>query len=100
MYSEIFENDCPPKSVRETVNQVVHSELVGLVGLIERPEAAAGPLPVLGDVRVVVDDRHQPLAAIVVLEDPLEDRIAHESMRDAARASSLRATARTGCGRR
>src|SRR3954469_18903125 len=63
-------------SVREAVDQVIDAELVGLVGLIERAKAAAGPLPELRYVGVVVDDRHQPLGSIVVLEDALEDRIA------------------------
>src|SRR2546423_13946582 len=54
-------------SVRQPVDQIIHAELVRLVGLIERPEAAAGPLPELRHVGVVVDDRHQPLARIVVL---------------------------------
>src|SRR5262249_59885162 len=65
-----------PPSVRQPVDQIVHAELVSLVGLIERPQAAAGPLPELGDVGVVVDDRHQPLRRVVVLVDAPEDRIA------------------------
>ena len=44
-------------SVRQPVDDVVDSELVRLVRLVERPEAAARPLPVLRDVGVVVDDR-------------------------------------------
>ena len=60
----------------KAVDQVIHAELVRLVGLIEWAQAAAGPLPELRDVGVVVDDGHQPLAAIVILEDALEDWIA------------------------
>src|SRR4051794_35598136 len=45
-------------SVCQPVDQVVHAELVGLVCLVERTEAAARPFPELGDVRVVVDDGH------------------------------------------
>jgi len=62
--------------VCETVDQVIHAELIRLVGLIERTKAPAGPLPELRDVGVVVDDGHQTLASIVVLEDALENRIA------------------------
>src|SRR5580765_2514186 len=60
--------------VRQAIDEVVHAELVRLVGLIEGAKAAPGPFPELRDVGVVVDDGHQPLAAVVVLEDALEDR--------------------------
>src|SRR5438034_1434631 len=63
-------------SVCKAVDQVIHAELVRLVGLIERAQAAAGPLPKLRDVGVVINDGHQPLAPIVILEDALEDGIA------------------------
>ena len=63
-------------SVRQAVEQVVHAKLVGLVGLVERPEPAARPLPGLRDVGVVVDDHMQPLARIVVFEDAAKDRLA------------------------
>src|SRR5689334_22540041 len=50
-------------SMRQGVDQVVDSELVRLVGLVERPQTKPRPLPELRHVGVVVDDRHQPLAA-------------------------------------
>jgi hypothetical protein len=43
---------------------------------VEWTKAAAGPLPELRDVRVVVDDRHQPLVPVIVFEDAIEDRVA------------------------
>src|SRR5437764_4590471 len=58
--------------VREAVDQVIHAELVRLIRLIEGPQSAAGPLPELRDIGVVVDDRHQTLAGIVVFEDAFE----------------------------
>src|SRR5262249_45209743 len=77
-------------SVREAVNQIVHTELVGLVRLIERAQPAARPLPELRDVGVVVDDGHQALGSIVVFEDAFEDRFAgHVCLRKVSRILDL-----------
>jgi hypothetical protein len=45
-------------SVCKAVDQIVHTELVRFVGLIERAQAAAGPLPKLRDVGVVKEWKH------------------------------------------
>src|SRR6478672_816219 len=59
-------------SAGEGVHQVVHAKLVGFIGRIDGIEPFVRPFPVLGDVVVVVDDRHQALIAIVVLVQPPE----------------------------
>src|SRR4051812_30704680 len=60
----------PPTSVRDAVDDVVDAVLVRFVVQIDRGEAGIGELPVLADVAVHVGDGDQPLARIVVLEDP------------------------------
>src|SRR5439155_14557414 len=60
--------------MRHAVDQIIDAQLVGFVRVVEWSETATRPLPVLGDVRVVVFDHHQPLARIVVLEQPAKHR--------------------------
>ncbi len=59
---------------RHPVHQVVGRELVGVVGEVDRIPPGAGPLHVVADVVVVVDDDHQPLPRVVVLVDAEELR--------------------------
>src|SRR5262249_27244462 len=61
-------------SMAQAVDDVVDAQLVGLVRVADRPKTGAGPLPELRDVGVVVDDHLQPLAGIVVFEEPAKDR--------------------------
>ena len=60
--------------MRHAVEEIVHAELVRLVGVVHRPQSAAGPFPELRDVGVVVDDHDEPLLRIVVLVDAFENR--------------------------
>src|SRR5580765_2868173 len=60
--------------VRQPVDDVVHAELVGFVRFVDRPQPRARPLPELRHIGVVVHDHLQALAAIVVLEQTIEDR--------------------------
>src|SRR5438128_1633467 len=64
-----------PMSMRHSVHDVVHAELVRLVRLFDRPEARRGEFPEVRDVRAVVDDHHQPLLRIVVFEEAEELRL-------------------------
>src|SRR5262252_1676214 len=64
--------------VCKAINQIVDAELVRLVGVVERSQAAAGPLPVLRDVGVVVDDHHQAPRRIVVLVKTSKLRLASD----------------------
>src|SRR5262249_25038587 len=61
-------------SARQAIDDGVDAELVGLVRVVDRPEAEARPLPELGDVGVVADEHLQAFPWIVVLEYPTEDR--------------------------
>src|SRR5262249_10971631 len=63
-----------PLSVSQTVNDVVHAQLVRFVRFVDRLQPGVRPLPVLGDVGVVVDHHHDPLGRVVVLVDGAEDR--------------------------
>jgi len=60
--------------VRDGVDEFVDAELVRLVVLVDGAESRIGPLPELGDVRVVVRHRDHPLLRVVVLEERAEDR--------------------------
>ena len=54
----------------QTVDEIVHAELVRLVREIDRVHARVGVLPVFTQVVVAVGDRDHPLLRIVVFEDP------------------------------
>ena len=56
-------------SVSERVDDVVDPELEGFVPLIDRKEARSRHLPILGEIRVVVGDRHEAPARIVLFEE-------------------------------
>src|ERR687890_733913 len=64
------------KLVCQPVDDRVDAELIGLVGVVDRAEAAARPFPELRDVGVVADEHLQPFPRVVVLEEPAEDRLA------------------------
>src|SRR5687768_7312916 len=48
-------------SMRQCVHEVIHPELVRLIGQLDRHEARVRPFPVIADVVVVVHDDHQAL---------------------------------------
>src|ERR1041385_2016257 len=62
----------PFESAGHGVDDVVHAQLVRLVGEVDREEPGVREFPVLAHVEAVVDDRHHPLLRIVVLEDAVE----------------------------
>ena len=68
-------------SVGQGVNHVVDAELVGLVRDLDGKPTFVGPLPVLGNVVVVVDDGHEALRGVVVFEDPEVDAPDGETIR-------------------
>src|SRR5947209_16598546 len=63
-----------PPLVRQTINDVVDTELVGFIGIVDRPQPRTRPFPELRDVGVVVDHHLQALRRIVVLEEAAEYR--------------------------
>ncbi len=78
-------------SVCEAVDDVVHAELVRLIGVADRREAGAGEFPEVRDVGVEVDDRDQALGRIVVLIDAAEDGPAEVvPLRDDSRTTRCR----------
>src|ERR1051325_1022977 len=62
----------PFGSAGQGVDDVVHAQLVRLVGEVDREEPGVGEFPVLAHVEIIVDDRHHPLLRVVVLEDAVE----------------------------
>src|SRR5262245_48358382 len=59
-----------------SVDEIVDTELIRFVRLIDRPQARSRPLPELRDVGVVVHDHLQALPRVVVLVNAAEDRFA------------------------
>src|SRR5689334_267757 len=59
--------------VRKPVDEVVHTELVGLIGFVDGPESCRGELPEIGHVSIEVDDGEQTLRRIVTFEDATQD---------------------------
>src|SRR6185369_911521 len=60
----------PPEtpSVGHPIDHVIDSQLVGLVVQVDGIDVRVRPLPVFADVLVVVDDHHEALGGVVVLE--------------------------------
>ena len=54
--------------MRQRVDEVVDAQPIGIVGGIGIVEPFRGPLPVLGDVAVVIREREHPIVRIVVDE--------------------------------
>src|SRR5687768_3772253 len=65
---------CALRSVGHGVDQVVHHDLVRLVGNVDRGVGLVGKLHQLAEVAVVPRDGDEPLVRIVVLERPVELR--------------------------
>ena len=61
--------------MRKTVNNVIHTELVRLIRQFDYREPAPRDFPVLTDVVIDIRDRHEPLLAIVVFEQPPVGRL-------------------------
>src|SRR5690606_7877020 len=59
--------------VRQRIHNEVHPQLVRLVRDVNGHPAGVRELPRLADVPVAGEDRHQTLAAVVVLEDAVPD---------------------------
>jgi hypothetical protein len=57
------------RSVRQAVHDVVHTKLIRFIGVIEGPKSPTRPLPVLGDVGVVVHDDLEAFRRVVVFEE-------------------------------
>src|SRR6266576_4692787 len=56
------------------VKDEVDAELVGLVRFVDRLQSGIGPLPVLGNIGVVIDHRNETLRRVVILEYAAEER--------------------------
>src|SRR4026209_1424017 len=71
---EVTVTRCPFGSAGEGVDDVVHAELVGFVGEIDREVPLVGEFPVFAHVEVVIHHHQQAFLRIIVLEDPVELR--------------------------
>src|SRR5918992_1761849 len=72
--SVIFVYNNEVHSPGHTINDVIHRQLVRVIRDVHRPPPVPGPLHVVANVVVVVDDHHQRLTWVVVFMDTQELR--------------------------
>src|SRR3982750_3999270 len=64
-----------PHLVSHSVHDVIDAQFVGLIRFVNRPETSRREFPEVRNIGAVVDDHHQPLLRIVVLEHTKELRL-------------------------